>query len=113
LIKAANPAALLIIVDLHPGIELFSQEGDVSMTHLPEEVIQRCTSCYKSINRQGFKAYPNPDILPAYVLADQQLSRLALGFKKLEPMIINYQDHFESDRVSFSATFKRLYETAA
>ena len=113
LIEADNPAALLIVVDLNPERELFGQEADVSVTHLPEEVIQRCTSCYKSINRQGFKAYPNPDILPAYVLADQQLSRLALGFKTLEPMIINYQDHFESDRVSFSATFKRLYETAA
>ena len=110
LIEADDPAALLIIVDLNPGKDLFSQEADVSLTNLPEEVVQRSASCYKSINRQGFKAYPGPDILPAYVLADQQLSRLTLGFKTLEPMIINYQDHFESDRVSFSATFKRLYD---
>ena len=106
-------AALQIIVDLNPGNTFFGPADEVSLTHLPEDVRERCAASYKSINRQGFKAYPEPDTLPAYVLADQQLSRLAQGFATLAPMITSYQHHFDSDRATFSTIFRKLYEAVA
>ena len=112
-IAALQIAALQIIVDLNPGNAFFGPADEVSLTHLPEDVRERCAASYKSINRQGFKAYPEPDFLPVYVLADQQLSRLAQGFATLAPMITSYQHHFDSDRATFSTTFRKLYEAVA
>lgn len=113
LIEADEPAALSIIVDLNPEQAMFSQGDELSLNLLPEAVVQRCASSFKSINRQGFKNQPDTSMLPAYVLADQQLSRLTQGFDTLGPMISRYQDQFDTDRNTFSTAFTKLYGAGA